>query len=148
MKKVILSIILVVGFVSALNAQVGKRAIGVRFGGFAGNGAELSYQQPLGANRLELDLGLNGWGLGINGLYQWVKPLPQLAEGFDWYLGAGAGLGLSKGSFGIGILGQIGLEYNFEFPLQLSIDYRPGLYFLPAFSGSYDGVCLSARYRF
>ena len=120
----------------------------MRFGGIAGYGAELSYQQPFGANRVELDLGLNGWGLGLNGLYQWVKPLPQLAEGFDWYLGAGAGLGLAGGSFGVGILGQIGLEYNFEFPLQLSLDYRPGIYFLPVFSGSYDGVCLSARYRF
>jgi len=149
MKKLILSLILVAGFVSVLSAQDSKKAIGVRFGGFSGYGAEVSYQQPLGANRLELDLGLNGMGLGLNGVYQWVKPLPQLYEGFNWYWGVGAGLGLYNfKAFGLGVLGQIGLEYNFEFPLQLSIDYRPGLYVLPTIYASYDGVCLSARYKF
>ena len=113
----------------------------------------MSYQQPLNANRLELDLGLNSWGFGLSGIYQWVKPLPQLHEGFSWYWGVGAGLGLynynSAGSaFGLGVLGDIGLEYNFEFPLQLSIDYRPGIYVVPSIYPSFDGICLSARYRF
>ncbi len=153
MKKLIISLIFAVGIVSVLSAQLDKKAIGVRFGGFSGYGAEVSYQQPLGANRLELDLGLNGWGFGLNGLFQWVKPLPQLYEGFNWYWGVGAGLGLynfnSNGAaFSLGVLGQIGLEYNFEFPLQLSIDYRPGLYVMPSIYPTYDGICLSARYRF
>ncbi len=152
MKKLIISLIFVVGIVSVLSAQLDKKAIGVRFGGFSGYGAEVSYQQPLGANRVEFDLGLNGWGFGLNGLFQWVKPLPQLYEGFNWYWGVGAGLGLynfnSAGTaFGLGVLGQIGLEYNFEFPLQLSIDYRPGLYVMPSIYPTYDGICLSARYR-
>ena len=148
MKKVILSIFILAAFVSVSNAQADKKAIGVRFGGFSGKGAEISFQQPFNKNRLELDLGLNGWGVGINGVYQWDNPLPQLYEGFNWYYGVGAGLGLSGGAFGIGVLGQLGLEYNFEFPLQLSLDYRPGLYVLPLVVASYDGVCLSARYRF
>ena len=153
MKKIILMLIFVAGFLSISTAQVDKKTIGVRFGGFSGYGAEVSYQQPLGANRLELDLGLNGWGFGLNGLYQWVKPLPQLYEGFNWYWGVGAGLGFynfksTGAAFGVGVLGQIGLEYNFEFPLQLSIDYRPGLYVTPTIYPTYDGICLGARYRF
>ncbi|MBP7399514.1 MAG: hypothetical protein KA954_08005 [Chitinophagales bacterium] len=27
----------------------------------------------------------------------------------------------------IAINGQVGLEYNFQFPIQLSVDYRPGI---------------------
>lgn len=153
MKKIILLFIFVAGFTALSSAQTTKKAIGLRFGGLTGSGGELSYQQPFKANRLELDLGVNGWGFGLSGIYQWVKPLPQLYEGFNWYWGVGAGLGLysynsTVAAFGVGVLGDIGLEYNFEFPLQLSIDYRPGIYVVPSIYPSFDGVCLSARYRF
>jgi hypothetical protein len=150
MKKIILLLIFTVSFVSALTAQADSKAIGLRLG----YGAELSYQQPFGnANRLELDLGLNYWGFGLSGVYQWVWNLSESSPGFKWYAGVGAGLGSyhyssTINSLGIGILGQIGIEYNFNIPLQLSLDYRPGIYIIPAFWGSYDGICLSARYRF
>jgi len=150
MKKIILSLIFTVSFVSALTAQADSKAIGLRLG----YGAELSYQQPLGnANRLELDLGLNYWGFGLSGVYQWVWNLSESSPGLKWYAGVGAGLGSyhyssNLNSLGIGILGQIGIEYNFNIPLQLSLDYRPGIYIIPAFWGSYDGICLSARYLF
>ncbi len=155
MKKIILLLIFTVSLVSALNAQVDNKAIGIRFGGFTGYGAELSYQQPLGnVNRLELDLGWNYYGFGLSGVYQWVWNISESSPGFKWYAGVGAGLGSYHysspliNSLGIGILGQIGIEYNFNIPLQLSLDYRPGIYIIPAFWGSYDGICLSARYRF
>ena len=150
MKKTILTLALALSFVSALTAQADSKAIGLRLG----YGAELSYQQPLGnANRLELDLGLNYWGFGLSGVYQWVWNISESSPGFKWYAGVGAGLGSyhyssTLNSLGIGILGQIGIEYNFNIPLQLSLDYRPGIYIIPAFWGSYDGICLSARYRF
>lgn len=148
-KKFILSLALAVSLVGALNAQSIGKAIGVRFG----YGGELSYQQPLGnANRLELDLGLNRYGFGLNGVYQWVWDLSSLSDGFNWYAGIGAGVGSYNYSSGyplnVGLLGQIGIEYNFNIPLQLSLDYRPGFYFLHGFYGNYDGICLAARYRF
>ena len=146
MKKIIIAAALVMSIVGAANAQASKKAIGLRFN-YAG--AEATYQHPLGnANRLELDLGLNSYGLGLNGIYQWVWDLSGVAPGVNWYAGAGAALGIYSKSFGIGILGQIGMEYNFEIPLQLSLDYRPGIYVIPSFGASYDGVCLSARYKF
>jgi hypothetical protein len=45
--------------------------------------------------------------------------------------------------------GQIGLEYNFNIPLQLSLDYRPGFYLVPAgHGGAWEGAALGIRYRF
>lgn len=150
MKKVIFAFVFCVSLVSAMNAQVTNKAIGLRFGGVSGYGAEISYQHPLGqANRLEADLGINPWGLGLTAVYQWVWDLSELAPGFNWYAGAGGMLGLQTyNSFGIGVVGQVGLEYNFTIPLQLSLDYRPGIYLLPTVGGSYDGISLSARYKF
>lgn len=154
MRKFILTFALIVSVFVGLNAQVDGKAIGLRFGGFDGYGAEVSYQHPLGkANRLEVDLGVNHYGFGLGGVYQWVWDLSDLAPGFNWYAGVGASLGSydfndTKHDFGIGALGQIGLEYNFNIPLQISVDYRPGIYLIPRIDGLYDGICLSARYKF
>ncbi|MDR1584934.1 MAG: hypothetical protein LBS07_01995 [Prevotellaceae bacterium] len=152
MKKVFLTLAFVAtGIFGAINAQ--DNAIGLRLG----YGGEVSYQRILSdANRLELDLGLNvGYGFNLNGVYQWTWDLSQLATGFNWYAGVGAGLGYWDGRNGgnsylnVGVLGQVGIEYNFNIPLQLSLDYRPGFYFLgsdPTFWG--DGVALGVRYKF
>jgi hypothetical protein len=159
MKKVILMLLILMSLTNVLNAQVDNKAIGLRLGSGFGYGAELSYQQPLSkTNRLELDLGLNSWGFGLNGIYQWVWDLSVLADGFNWYAGFGAGIGSynfkyntlpnNPSNLSIGALGQVGIEYKFEIPLTLSLDYRPGLYFLNGFNSSYDGICIAGRYRF
>jgi hypothetical protein len=159
MKKMILTFALIVSMVATLMAQADNKAIGVRLGSGFGYGAEISYQQPLSkANRLEVDLGLNSWGFGLNGVYQWVWDLSDLADGFNWYAGVGAGIGSYNFKFNsfpnnpsnlsVGVLGQVGIEYKFEIPLTISLDYRPGIYVVPSFQGSYDGICLGARYRF
>ena len=159
MKKIIMILTLLVGLSSAISAQGDGKAIGLRLGSGFGYGAEISYQQPLSkANRLELDLGLNTWGFGLNGIYQWVWNLSELAEGFNWYAGIGAGIGTynfgyvgnpnGPSNFSIGALGQIGIEYKFEIPLTISLDYRPGIYFVPGIYSTYDGISLGARYRF
>jgi hypothetical protein len=159
MRKIIFTLALVVSMVNVLMAQEDNKAIGLRLGSGFGGGAEISYQQPLSKdNRMELGLGLNSWGFGLNGVYQWVWDLSDLADGFNWYAGVGAGIGSynfnyainthSPSDFSIGVLGQIGIEYRFEIPLTLSLDYRPGIYLVPSFNGSYDGICIGARYRF
>ena len=159
MKKVFLTLALVVSMAGALKAQADNKAIGVRVGSGFGYGAEISYQQPLSkVNRLEVDLGANSWGFGLNGIYQWVWDLSDLADGFNWYAGVGAGIGSynfkyandthAPSDFSIGVLGQVGLEYKFEIPLTLSLDYRPGIFVVPSFNGTYDGICLGVRYRF
>ena len=159
MKKIIITLALGVCIVSALSAQVEGKNIGFRFGPGFGNSAEISYQHPLGnANRLEADLGWGSSGLSLTGVYQWVWNLSDLADGFNWYAGVGGGIGSYNFDYltdknktkvtTLGVLGQIGLEYQFEIPLTVSVDYRPGLYFASGLNSSFDGICLSARYRF
>ena len=135
--------------------------MGLRFSGNDGFGSEISYQQLLQKEtRLELDLGIrsgNGWsGWALNGTHQWIFPL---ATDFNWYLGAGAGLGgysvdLSNGSSDskmfVSILGQAGVEYVFpDIPLQISLDTRPNLGLFNTRSSSLVAdVSLSVRYLF
>lgn len=149
MKKSILVLAFVSLFASVGFSQVDGKALGLRFGGTAFNGAEISYQHPLSnSNRLELGVGTSGWGLGLTGIYQWVWDLSALADGFNWYAGAGGVVGIHNTMFGLGVAGQVGIEYSFNIPLQLSLDYRPTIYFIPAFHDYYDGICLSVRYKF
>lgn len=142
----ILTLALMMSMAGALSAQGGSNAIGIRFG----YGAEISYQRPFGKeNRLEADLGFNGGGASLSGIYQWVWDLSKVTPGLKWYAGAGATLGVYSSDFSVGAVGQIGTEYNFkEIPLQLSLDYRPSIFVIPSVSGSYDGICLAARYKF
>ena len=99
MKKLVLLAAFTMGavFFSGANAQdISDNALGLRIGDGGGFGAEISYQRALGGdnNRLELDL---GWrndsyydAIKLVGLYQWVW---NIEGGFNWYVGAGAGLG-------------------------------------------------------
>src|SRR5690606_36273404 len=145
MKKLLLLSFTLLGFAFASNAQeISPNAIGLRLGDSDGFGAEISYQRALGdANRLEIDLGWRDGkyydGFKLAGLYQWVFPI----EGnFNWYVGAGGGLGsydVDNRFTGPGqdsysdtfffLAGDIGIEYSFDFPLLLSLDFRPELGF-------------------
>lgn len=151
-KKLVLFLFAVAS--SAILVAQTEKAIGVRFGA----GGEISYQHPLGSsNRVELDLGLSQHSFGLSGIYHWVNDLSDWTEGMSWYYGPGATIGFSNtsplyptSSLALGVAGQIGLEYKFEFPLQLSIDYRPTFYLMRSAGsgGYYTDICLSARYRF
>jgi len=155
MKKCILTLALVAGMIGGLNAQVKGNAIGLRMAN-EGRGGELSFQAGLGkANRLELDLGLNHWndkwnntysGYELTGVYQWVWGLNQIATGLNWYAGLGATAGTYNSNLGFGLVGQLGLEYNFNIPLQISLDWRPTLF--NSYYTYYGGNGLSIRYRF
>lgn len=157
MKKVILLCFVAIGFALNASAQdISPNALGLRLGDSDGFGAEISYQRALGSknNRLELDLGWrsnNNYGaFKLTGLYQWVW---NIDGGFNWYAGVGAGVGSwsydTPGYDGDGTVifaaGDVGIEYNFDIPLQLSLDIRPEFG-----SNSYDGfdIALGVRYRF
>lgn len=160
MKKFILLFAFVAGIAGAANAQVVGKAIGLR-GGY--DSQEVSYQHPIGtSNRLELSLGwgtfghnfagFSSVGTALNGVYQKVYDLSTITDGLNWYYGYGGAAIFHSGFFGVGALGQIGAEYNFSFPLQLSLDYRPGIYLLPGTDNllrfSWNSPCFAARYRF
>ena len=139
MKKLILLAVFVFGatFYSETQAQtISENALGLRLGGSDGVGAEVSYQRAVGTNnnRLEFDLGWrnanNFDAFKLVGLYQWVW---NIDGGFNWYVGAGGGLGSvddkrndfdDDGTF-LFLAGDIGIEYNFDIPLLISLDVRP-----------------------
>jgi hypothetical protein len=139
MRKLFLLSITFIGFTALVSAQdISPNAIGLRLGDSNGFGTEISYQRALSDNnRLEFDLGWrsgnNYDGFKLAGLYQWVW---NLDGNFNWYVGAGGGLG----SYGyddqafddetfLFAAGDIGIEYNFDIPLQISLDFRPELGF-------------------
>ncbi len=57
----------------------------------------------------------------FSGIYS-IRPLGE--KGFDWYVGAGLSTYLGN-PFQLGITGEIGLEYHFDFPVAIGADWRP-----------------------
>lgn len=156
MKKILgLFSILALTVVSVQAQSISENAIGLRLGDNDGFGGEVSYQRHLGENnRLEVDL---GWrdsndvdAFKLVGLYQWVMPLDG---NFNWFVGAGAGIGSfdageNDGTFAL-VAGDIGIEYNFDIPLILSLDMRPELGFNDDYSDDLDlDIALGIRYQF
>ena len=148
--------------------------MGLRLGDNDGFGGELSYQRKLsGDHRLELDLGwrnrgnyYNGYGdnnaIKLAGLYQWVW---NIDGDFNWYAGLGGGLAnnsysydykvngvryYEKDSYTYGFLaGDIGIEYDFDIPLLISLDFRPEFYLNDRVDRGYGSdIALGIRYQF
>lgn len=160
MKKLILLFAVFATFTFAASAQeIADNAIGLRLGDDDGFGAEISYQRALGENnRLELDLGIrsgnNYDGFKLTGLYQWVW---HLDGSFNWYAGAGGGVGSYSVDIPGGedfddtflfVAGDVGIEYNFDIPLQLSLDIRPELGFGDFRDDVGIDLALGIRYQF
>lgn len=158
MKKLLLSVTILFGFI-ANGQNISENALGLRLGSNNGFGSEISYQRKLSSNnRLELDLGWrsnnNISATKLSGLYQWVWNIDQE---FNWYAGVGGGLGSwntantiykDSGTF-LYVAGTIGIEYNFDIPLQISLDLRPEL----GGHGYYENnfgtdLALGIRYKF
>lgn len=158
MKKFFLLSFCILGFSLHASAQdIADNALGLRLGGSDGVGTEITYQHALtGNNRLEADLGWsnrnNSDAFRLTGLYQWVW---NLDEGFNWYAGAGAGIGSISGDdahdegFFLSAAGNIGIEYDFEFPLLVSLDLRPEIGIINGYGEDLGlDLALSLRYQF
>lgn len=140
------------------NAQeISKNAIGLRLGDSDGLGAEISYQRAIGDNnRIEADLGWrnskNVDAFKLTGLYQWVW---NIDGNFNWYAGAGGGIvswnhdKSDTSGTALFAAGDVGIEYNFDIPLLLSLDVRPELGFDDKYSDDLDlDIALGIRYQF
>ena len=143
-------------------AAAQPRAVGLRLG----NGGEVSYQHTVGQNFIQVDGGLgidiyngNALGVGATAVYNFMIAQPQWTDRGEW--GFYAGPAVKMGYLWVGgylaVGAQVGLEYNFNFPLQVSLDIRPAagvaieggscrIYGAEAILGSIP--CLSVRYRF
>lgn len=161
MRKLFLTLAFIGGTVFMCKAQtMSENAIGLRLGGGNGFGVEISYQRALSSNnRLELDLGLRDDdhfnAFQLTGIYQWLW---HIEDGFNWYAGPGLGLGFynfdndyptndaSEAYFFIA--GNVGIEYNFDIPLMLSLDFRPEFGFDDYGDDVGFGIGLGVRYQF
>ncbi len=164
-KSIFVAALMVVLGASVAYAQ--PRAIGANLGG----GLGFSYQHGFGeANMLDLavyvPLQPAAWGLAANITYDWIDPfgatVPWNEKGeWHWYMGVGGGGGIYGYTFNAnqpwfaGVAGHIGIEYDFWFPFQLSIDWRPVIGVVGAgggigfnVAGLYQGLQLGVRYKF
>ncbi|WP_428979721.1 hypothetical protein [Flagellimonas halotolerans] len=155
MVKNLFSILFLIGATTVSAQSTSKNALGIRVGDNDGFGGEISYQRYLKENnRLEFDLGWrdsnNVDAFKLAGLYQWVMPIDG---GFHWYVGAGGGVGSfdtgeNDGVFAL-VAGDIGIEYDFDIPLLISLDMRPELGFNDNYSDDLDlDIALGLRYQF
>lgn len=160
MKKLFFTVFLTLGLVLSGQAQkISENALGLRLGDNDGFGAEVSYQRALGSsNRIEADLGWrnskNVDAIKLAGLYQWVW---NIDGGFNWYAGVGAGVGSwryehdgdkDSGSF-VFAAGDIGIEYDFDIPLLISLDFRPEIGGSGYYENNYGSdIALGLRYQF
>lgn len=168
MKKILLSILLVVAVVCAAIAQ--PRAIGARIG----NNIEFSYQHSILMDcMLDITAGAtnvwNGWAYAEANIM--LDKIFYLGSG-DWALFAGGGIGAGYAygykwadndykPYRLNLGAQFGVEYSFKFPLTLSLDVRPMFNVLQFASQSnsaraevypmyynFMNVALGVRYRF
>lgn len=163
MKKLLIVLMAFIGSFQFVNAQeIANNALGIRVGDNDGFGAEISYQKKLSENnRLELDLGFRnkdefGDAFKLTGIYQWVW---KIDGQFNWYAGFGAGIGSwSAGDKYLGTDddglflnadGNVGIEYSFDIPLLISLDFRPEIGILGDYGNDTDlDIALGLRYQF
>jgi len=156
-------------------AYAQPRSIGANLGANFG----VSYQHGFGdSNMLDVAIfcpwaagnayqyGGNTWGLGGIVTYDWIDPfgtsVPWNEKGeWHWYMGVGGSGGIynfNAPSWFVGAAGHFGIEYDFWFPLQLSVDYRPviGITGVSSASATIDfdkggllsGISIGVRYKF
>lgn len=151
-------------FILALAVSVSATAQPRTIGANIGYGIDLSYQHTLSqTNMIDLSVSFPGFsGIGAQATYDWINPfntsIPWNYKGeWNWYMGVGAGAGFYffPGWY-VGAAGHVGVSYDFEFPLQLSFDWRPN-FGVAGFkdlgtgfngAGIYSGITLGVRYRF
>jgi hypothetical protein len=162
MKKVFFTVLFFTGiFLTAEAQQITDNAIGIRIGDNKGFGTEVNYQRAIGGNnRLEFGLGWRSSrkvdAFKLTGIYQWVW---NIEGGFNWYAGVGGGAGSvsydrrefpeRERSYGFAfVAGDVGIEYNFDIPLLISLDFRPEIGFGEFRDDLGFDIGLGLRYQF
>ena len=148
MKKYILIFCLAFCMANTVSGQEKKHAMGLRNSIILSEtNFELSYQYYLNeTSRLEFGLGTAVYALHTTGVYQKVRSVSAITSGLKIYGGVGIIAGFHGSKTGFGAVAQAGLEYNFRFPFQISLDYRPKVFFPDNYYS--DDFCVSIRYKF
>lgn len=163
-------LIICISFTSLQAQEIADNTIGLRLGDSDGFGAEISYQRVLERyTRAEINLGYRDSrehdAIKLTGLYQWVHSIDR---GLNWYYGFGAGVGsvsfepipnannpniaeeIDGGFFAL-VAGDVGIEYNFDIPVLVSLDIRPeyGVVGFRNFDNRFNfDIAVGVRYQF
>ena len=159
MRKILFSIILIIGLTTAANAQDYNTGIGLRAGPGWGITLKHFVSQKNAFEGFFYGYNYNGFnGFNITGLYQ-IHNRAFDVDNLRWYYGFGAHIGScnknhkgsgSNNNFILGIDGVLGIEYTFtEAPINIGIDWNPHINltgytdsFMPGFGA------ISIRYTF
>lgn len=158
MKKIILTLTLVIFISAYASAQDYNTGVGLRLG--FSNGLTVKHFVSE-RSAFEGLLSTRWRGFEVTGLYE-VHNNAFDVERLNWYFGGGGHVGFWNGDYTygrwgdegtnyivIGIDGIIGIEYNFEdVPINVGLDWKPA-FNLTGYSGFWgDGGALSIRYIF
>ena len=140
MKKILFTIFILAGFFQLNQAQ----EIGVRFGDATGGNVAIDAVFSLGSwSRVHGDVSF-GDGVGIDLLWDFIYQ-PLSGEAFNWYAGVGPFAWIGD-PFGFGVVGELGLEYKFKFPMSISADWRPSFRIIENTDFHAGGFGLNIRY--
>jgi hypothetical protein len=165
MKKMLTIVLIVLTLTTFAVAQDSKFDTGLRLGimnNFGGITARLAVSE---GSKVEVVVSTPGFrGVILTGMYQWHKSIGE-AQDLSWYFGGGLHMGYWTGAssrwngttwvnrdFALGLDAIVGIQYDMEnlidFPLSVSLDYKPSYDIISYWSFNLGDVALSLRYSF
>ncbi len=130
---------------SAQTTDLSNFELGVRIGSWGGGGASVDMVFKLAENRIHGDLGFFKDAFTAEAYYDWNFPI---VDNLSFYPGPGAGVAFTNDGFVLGIGGELGIEYAFDFPLSIGLDWRPMIMLFNSSGFGYNNAGLNIRYRF
>ncbi len=120
--------------------------VGARWGDVTGGDVAVDAVFSLGKfSRVHGDISF-GNGVGVDLLWNFIyRPLG--GEALNWYAGVGP-YAVFDDPFTLGIVGELGLEYRFKFPISVSADWRPSFRIIDNTDFHAGGFGLNVRYIF
>ncbi len=88
-----------------------------------------------------------GHDFAVGGYFDWMFTLDGGPDGLKFYPGVGPEFYFGN-DLNVGVAGDFGVEYAFDFPLTIGLDWRPGFMItneMDFYSGNWG---LTARFRF
>ncbi len=141
-KRTILGLLLTLSPFSGMFAQ-SNWELGGRFG----NDFSIDVTVPINAKPRLHGAAYFYNDFGVGAYFDWMFGFSTGPQGLKIYPGVGLELYFGN-DLDIGIAGNFGIEYSFDFPLTIGLDWRPGFMLTEDFRG-YDGNWgIMARYRF
>ena len=145
LKAFLITTLLFAGLVNDSKAQ-SNWEVGIRFGDEFAIDATI----PLSAKpRLHAAAYFGGHGsdFGLAGYFDWMFSLEGGPTGLKLYPGVGPEFYFGD-NFNVGVAGDFGAEYSFDFPLTIGLDWRPGIMFTNDIGFHASNWGLTARFRF